>query len=41
MGKCCGPYCGSVLKRNEFGKGNAWGGVERPIDAEAANWKAG
>ncbi|CAG8605764.1 1672_t:CDS:2 [Paraglomus brasilianum] len=41
MGKCCGPDCGVALKRNVFGKGNAWGGVERPIDAEAANWKAG
>jgi len=28
MGKCCGPYCGPAMKRNVFGKGNAWGGVE-------------
>jgi len=40
MGKCCGPYCDYVMKRNVFGKGNAWGGVEHPIDAAAINWKA-
>jgi len=41
MGKCSGPYCVDCLKRNVFKKGNAWGGVERPIDAEAAIWKIG
>ncbi|RHZ78208.1 hypothetical protein Glove_166g212 [Diversispora epigaea] len=41
MGKCCGPWCSDALKKNVFAKGNAWGGVERPIDAETVNWKAG